>query len=926
MKNKLIIFVYFLLLTSSNLVLAQFEDIEDLTDIVTDAAEIKVTETEDLRKVDDEENKKTKRVNYKDDNFGYTGGKSFASSPKSRFLDNNLSYFGYDFFIDTPSTYFRASDIPIPSDYIVGPGDILKILLFGNTNKTYTLEINSEGEIYFPEIGPINIAGASFLDSKTIINNFIEDQLIGTDVQVSISNLRSINVFVLGNAIQPGMYTISALSTLTNAIFASGGVSPNGSLRDIQLKRSGKIISSLDFYNLLLNGDTSNDSRLMSGDVVFIPSRTKTIAINGEVARPGIYELKDEENLIDLIKYSGNLRPKANLITSELQRINLLENTFELININLNGSELGNFTLKNGDVLNVYPISNNLKKAILVSGHVKEPGFFSWRDGIRVGDIIDSKDSLLSMADLNFALIKREDTTSQTIRFYQADLEKIFQDQSSEFNLLLKEKDEIFIFPKLLSDNQITTKLIEDTFTFDFENQREVMTNEWDSLTYLRKTIIDEDLSLQSQRMRILESERPGLDAVPTAGEAGDEANNSGKFYEYSIYNYCLVPPKQLTRLAADYTGYSVDIGEKSNVTKICRDQLLEPLLDIVESQVLANGERKVINIFGNVYFPGTYPLTEGMTISDSIKAGGGLRDSTYSREIELIRSSNSGKGVSISNQLLSLSDPQVLSIPLKEMDTINIKEMSKNIRTVTIAGEVFFAGEYPISEDETISQLIDRAGGLTKYASPKAAFFQRELLKEKEIQKNKNAREDLQRKIILSSQTSGLGKNSVDGSVAITEILSGMTDDDFIPVGRLVINLEEILNGDADDIVLEDGDELFIPKTLQSVGVIGEVYVANSHLYNESLNINDYINLSGGMTNYADELSIYLIKSDGSIVAPSELKTDGFFRGAKDDIQPGDTIVVPLNIQPFSTIQATTEITQIIYQMALAAAAVNSF
>ena len=165
-----------------------------------------------------------------------------------------------------------------------------------------------------------------------------------------------------------------------------------------------------------------------------------------------------------------------------------------------------------------------------------------------------------------------------------------------------------------------------------------------------------------------------------------------------------------------------------------------------------------------------------------------------------------------------------------------------------------------------------------------------------------------------------------MDGSVAITEILSGMTDDDFIPVGRLVINLEEILNGDADDIVLEDGDELFIPKTLQSVGVIGEVYVANSHLYNESLNINDYINLSGGMTNYADELSIYLIKSDGSIVAPSELKTDGFFRGAKDDIQPGDTIVVPLNIQPFSTIQATTEITQIIYQMALAAAAVNSF
>ena len=179
-----------------------------------------------------------------------------------------------------------------------------------------------------------------------------------------------------------------------------------------------------------------------------------------------------------------------------------------------------------------------------------------------------------------------------------------------------------------------------------------------------------------------------------------------------------------------------------------------------------------------------------------------------------------------------------------------------------------------------------------------------------------------------MSSQSGGLGQESLDNN-SINQLTSLITADTGVNdtlVGRLVINLNAILDQEVEDIILKDGDSLIIPKRKQSISVIGEVFVANSHLYKNSLNLKDYISLSGGTTIFADENNTYLIKSDGSIVSPSQLSGSGFFRAGKSSLEPGDTIVVPLNIQPFSGVKATTEITQIIYQMALAAAAVNSF
>ena len=313
------------------------------------------------------------------------------------------------------------------------------------------------------------------------------------------------------------------------------------------------------------------------------------------------------------------------------------------------------------------------------------------------------------------------------------------------------------------------------------------------------------------------------------------------------------------------------------------------------------------------------------MTLNDSITAAGGPKNATYESEIELSRSMSAGKQFSFSNSIVSMTDTPAMLTELKEMDVITLKQMATNTGAVEITGEVFFTGVYPISEYQTLGELIRRAGGITNNASVEGAYFVRESLQEAEQKRLEGTKNELRRKILLSSQAGGWGQSSL-GVSAISQLTTLLTNtDDSDALGRLVVDLESILNGTAEDIILEDGDTLHIPTEQQTISVIGEVYMANSHVFEESLAIDDYVELSGGTNTFADENNIYLIKVDGSIVSPSQL-SGGFRRASSGRLQPGDTIVVPLEVQPFSGAKAATELTQIFYQMAIAAAAVNSF
>ena len=236
--------------------------------------------------------------------------------------DEALRPFGYDLFTDVTSSFAPATDVPIPSDYILGPGDQLRVQLFGNTNRVQTFTVGRDGQISFPQIGPVTVGGQRFSAVKAAIEDQVARQMIGVRAYVQMGETRGIRIFLLGEVEKPGSYTVSGLSTVTNALFAGGGIKRSGSLRNIQLKRSGQLVRRLDLYDLLLRGDTSNDVRLLAGDVVFIPPIGNTVSVNGEVLRPAIYEIRNEASVGDLINLSGGLTPEADQRRARLERRN----------------------------------------------------------------------------------------------------------------------------------------------------------------------------------------------------------------------------------------------------------------------------------------------------------------------------------------------------------------------------------------------------------------------------------------------------------------------------------------------------------------------------------------------------------------------------------------------------------------------------
>ncbi len=262
----------------------------------------------------------------------------------------------------------------------MGPGDNIIVQLYGKENESHALTINREGEIQFPHLGPLVVAGLSFTDVKALINTTVGEQMIGVKASVTMGALRSIRIFILGEAKLPGSYTVNSLSTMTNALFASGGISKMGSLRNIQLKRGGQLVTHLDLYDLLLSGDTSNDARLLPGDVIFVPSIGKTVGVSGEVRRPAIYELKDEKTTQQAVALAGGFLPTAYPQVSRIERISD-GGQRTLVDVDLKSAKGKNLKIKDADVLQVFSVLDTMEDVVLVEGHVKRPGGSAWRQG-----------------------------------------------------------------------------------------------------------------------------------------------------------------------------------------------------------------------------------------------------------------------------------------------------------------------------------------------------------------------------------------------------------------------------------------------------------------------------------------------------------------------------------------------------------------
>ncbi len=315
-----------------------------------------------------------------------------------RFAEQSLGYvlpiYGASLFENPPTTFAPADRVPVTSDYVIGPGDELLIRGWGQIDLNIHARVDRNGSIYVPKVGNLNVSGLKFEQLRGFLTSQIGRIYQNFDLNVTMGDLRSIDVFVVGQAASPGRYTVSALSTLANAIFASGGPSPAGSMRRIQLKRGARVVTEFDLYDLLLKGDKSHDALLQPEDVIYFLPVGPQVAVGGQVNTPAIYELRGKTTMADLLAMAGGLTNTAfggKVFVEEIRD----RSSRRVEEVALTPDGLAR-SMKDGDVLNVTPLSPKFENAVTLRGNVATPGRYPWHEGMRISDLIPNREFLVT--------------------------------------------------------------------------------------------------------------------------------------------------------------------------------------------------------------------------------------------------------------------------------------------------------------------------------------------------------------------------------------------------------------------------------------------------------------------------------------------------------------------------------------------------
>jgi polysaccharide export outer membrane protein len=730
--------------------------------------------------------------------------------------EDGLELFGYQWFRSDETTLTPLAELPVPGDYVVGPGDRIEVQLLGNTTSRHSLVVNRDGRIMFPALGPVAVAGLRFDEARARIEARVAEEMINTRAAVTMGELRSIRVLVLGEVVQPGARAVSGQSTITNALMASGGVTDIGSLRNVQLKRGGRLVRTLDLYDLLIEGDSSADVRLQAGDVVLVPPVGPTAGITGQVRRPAIYELRGQATLGQLLDLAGGLKPVAARALATLHRFDA-GGRRTVQDVDLGEPEVLRIPLRAGDLLDVPGGGPTVQNAVRLEGHVYRTRTVQYRPGLRLTDLIRSVHDLKPNADLGYVLVRREEPGTRRVSVVSADVGRALANPAGSDNIALHPLDRVIVF----------------------------------------------DL---------------------VAG----------------------------------------------------RQQLLSPIVDELRLQGTAERPSAIVRVDGPVRVPGEYPLEPQMTVSELLRAAGGLAEDAYGGEAELARyevrdGATRQTAVHAIDLGRALAKDPAADLPLAPFDFLVVKRVSQwqDQATIALEGQVKFPGVYPITEGETLRDVIERAGGLTPLAFPEGAVFTRESLRQREAQQietlAERLRQDLAALALQGAQVSG-ATGDPQASAELLAVGRSLLDEltRAKPVGRLVIDWQSLAASNAGkhyDLLLKDGDRLVIPKRAQEVTVIGEVQNATSHLYVPGLSRDDYLEMSGGTRKRADTKRIYVVRANGKV----EVRTSAWFAHAAE-IKPGDTIVVPLDTERMRPLPMWSAITTILYNIAVAVAAVNSF
>jgi polysaccharide export outer membrane protein len=771
--------------------------------------------------------------------------------------DEPLKRFGRELFDREISTFSPVDDMPAPDDYRVGPGDSINLYLYGSEEIDAALSVNREGQLILPRLGPLSVAGLTFEQVKEVIEAKVASQLVATKAVVSLGKLRAINVFLAGDVLAPGSYSVSGLSTVLQVLYAGGGVSEIGSLRNIQVKRRGKVVATLDAYDILLRGDTSGDVRLASGDTVFVATAERLVSVDGEVKRPAIYETLSNDTLGDVLQMSGGITASGYAKSASIERRIPGQSSVTRVQVNLDDPNDLSQSLFDGDRFVVAAIKEEIGNQVLLRGAAARPGGYAWFDGQKISDLVGSlDDDLLPETDLSTGLIVRRTGVGLEIEAIAFDLGKAIANRGGAADLTLQEKDEVLIF----------------------------------ALPYLNdsyQALVD----AAAENANV----RKDIDAVEIRSQLGP---NGEQVYVFQ--------------------GEEEDEPKKERRYDD-RADLIKEVVFRLEAQAKSPASTNVVDVAGDVRLPGRYPLLGERSLDALISLAGGFENSAFLDEAEVTRMNFDPRGgASIRTLKVNLGGAAGRGFQLQPLDRVRVSRIPNWSYgdTVKISGSVIFPANYPIEPGEMLSSVLRRAGGVAENGFPQGAVLVK-------VEAKKREKEQLER-LIASIQRNLLGQSQTREQEDTLRSSDAQSDLEFLEDvlakeagGRVVIDLPGILAGNADaDIQLEAGDSLFVPEFNNTISVIGEVRQPGNFRYETDRSVADYLDFAAGTTVRAETKETYVVRANGSVRRVATKTSLLSFRptGA-NGLEPGDTIIVPVNEEYQPTLARYKEVSTVVFQ-----------